>query len=268
MLIKFVAPAGRVSHALLSRRAVGVAVVVIALVSSSAALAGGGSTIKTAPTVRFGVDTIGNTSSVPALDACGGTSNTEWWLVPLITGDHLVVKYENSAPNIGVGGTELFPVRTDDFNLGQAQAVAGARMNDNNHDELDYDAKATGIYPLGFFQTHCYADATPGAYDFTATVQHTAWLIVAHTPVARVGAVLVQARFPDGSPIRTGLGATLYGNWAHKWQKLGKAAVSNGAIRIHFSLPMSVKGHLIELRVAAGGPSFKGRTLTWRTAVH
>jgi hypothetical protein len=239
-----------------------------ALALAGGAAAGGGTTIKSAPTIVFGAQTFGNTASAPA--AQYGPWIAEWWMVPLIAGDQLTLKFENSSATSGTFRADMWDKSIDDFNVSNAHQTIESDMPQNGHAELVWNAPSTGLYPLEFAacdSANPCGGIHPGAYDFTATVQHSARLAVAPGSIARTGWFLVHARYPDGTDIPRALGATLYGTWAGKWHRLGSAAVVNGVIRIHYSLPLVLKGKLLRLRIAAGGPSFKGIAVGERVAV-
>ena len=227
-----------------------VALTLCVLVAATAALSAGGHTIGTAPVVSFGAQTFGNTTAGATEGCC---SMYEYWRVNLIAGDHVKVKFENGAPSKGVNTAYLYEAGTDDFNIEDA-SYESEDINSNGHAQLDFDAPTSGVYPLIFYSYNEVA----GAYDFTTTVVHQARLRLETSRVARAGRLAIEARYPDGSKVTSGLGATLYGFWAKGWHKLGKAAVANGVIRIRYRLPAVLRGQKLKLRASAGGPSFKG----------
>jgi hypothetical protein len=223
------------------------------LVTTAIAFAAGGRTIAAAPTVTFGVKNLGNTLEGARI----GNSYDQYWKLDLLAGDHLTVKFANGAAGRGVGALYLFEAGTDDYSLEKADHV-GVSMNANGFAQLDFDAPTSGVYPAQFDVPYQSA----GAYDFTATVRHQARLRIKAARVARSGSLAIEARYPDGSKVAAGLGATLYGFWSQKWHRLGASEAANGVIRIRYRLPAALRGQTLKLRASAGGPSFKGVRVT------
>lgn len=243
------------------------AVVLIALVVfATTATAGGGSTIATAPKVTFGAQTFGNTASVTATQC----DSYEWWLVPLIAGDELVVNFENSSPSVGVEDAQLYAPSVNDFNLDNNDPTVDEGMNANSHAQLLFSAPSTGTYPLAFHAsaTANGCDGDAGAYDFTAYVHHKARLVMSlPDTISTHGSVTIQAHYPDGTVIVSGLGATLYGFWNKAWNKLGAAAVSNGRITIRYTIPAFLKGTKLKVEAKAGGTDFLAGRVSGSTHV-
>ena len=230
------------------------AVVLGALMAASIAFAAGGTTIKNAPYVTWGTPMYGDISKVPS-DSQG--NQYEWWKLHLIAGDHLTIKFEEASTSGSFYDLNIWAAGIDDFNWAQSHRDYFT-PNSNGKAQVDYDISTSGDYPIAFRGSAGAA----GAFDFTATVQHKARLTLTASRVSRKGALTVGARYPDGSAIDGGLGATLYALWSGKWHKMGKSAASHGSIKISYALPASLRGKRVKVAVNAGGPSFKGVRLT------
>jgi hypothetical protein len=230
-----------------------------ALVAAAAAGAGGGNSIAAAPTVQYGLATAGDTRNGGVISGY----TYEWWLLPLIAGDHVTVKFQNPAVSAGAAAADLYPPRTDDFNILQTNGLRREVIGSNGHAQLDFDAPSSGAYRLNFEGCPACKAPVPGPYDFTATVVHVARLEWPAQVLKARGTLLLHARYPDRRPIESGLGVTLYGFWNRKWHKLGQAVVGGGGdFRIGYSIPLALRSGPIMLRVAAGGPGFRGVKLT------
>jgi hypothetical protein len=226
----------------------------LALAAASVASAAGGTTIKAAPYVTWGTPMYGDTSKMPS-DNSG--NKYEWWKLRLIAGDHLTIKFEEASSAGSFYDMNVWSAGIDDFNWAQSQHDYW-RPNSNGKAQVDYDISTSGDYPIAFRGDSQYS----GAFDFTTTVQHKVRLTLSTARVSRHASLTVGARYPDGTAIDGGLGATLYGLWAGKWHKLGKGAVNQGSIKIAYTLPTSLHGRKLKLAVNAGGPLFKGARLT------
>ncbi len=231
-----------------------------ACLTATVASAAGSSSIASAPFVTSGAHLFGDTSRYAAgADNCFCTYQFEYWKSHLLAGDVVTVKFANASNSMSVGvtGLAIYPAGTDDFTVARTGSATEIAVTSNGHAQLRYTAPKTGDYPFGFYSKSTFSDA--GAYDFTTTVVHRARLDVATTaPLGVTGTLDVVANYPDGTPIASGLGATLSGYWTHRWHKLGKASVAAGQIHIPYKLPASRRGTVIKLAVNAGGASFMG----------
>ena len=175
----------------------------------------------------------------------------------LIAGDHLTIKFQEASTSGSFYYMQFWPAGTDDFSYDQTNSNSW-RPNSNGKAQADYDATASGDYPIAYVGADGYA----GAFDFTATIQHKVRLTLSASRIAHKGALAVGALYPDGSTIDGGLGATLYALWSGTWHKVGQGAVTHGSIKVSYVLPTSLRGQRVKLAVNAGGPSFKGLRLT------
>ena len=234
------------------------ATLVLALGVVGTASAAGGASVGTAPLVTAGVHQFGNTTGYTGdSSGCFCTLYYEYWKVHLIAGDVLAVKFENASNTMspGVTGLDLYPVGTDDFNITNTSTAVETIMNSNGHAELTYTAPSTGDYPLRYYSKDSFSQ--PGAYDFWAYVKHGVRLDFHVAALAHSGTVAIEARYPDGAVIPSGLGVTAYGYWSGRWHKIGSAAVRNGQIALHYRIPKTVGGKM-KLSVNAGGSAFIG----------
>jgi hypothetical protein len=266
---------------LVSRRVTGVLGAAVAALAwaclaqagASERASGGAATIAGAPKISFGIQEFGNTDSVQPINC----DKREWWVIPLIAGDHVVIDWENSSSAAGASWFELYAPGTTDFNINNnpkqylgpnGTISSNTSINPNNRAETVFDAPSSGNYPLAFYADNCRdQNQQPGAYDFKATLHHRARVVISITGSSLKGSVSLQARYPDGSPIQSGLGATLYGYWNKGWTKLGQAVVAGGSMRIKYLLPPFLKGQTIRLEAKTGGPSFLGSTVTSHVTV-
>jgi hypothetical protein len=70
--------------------------------------------------------------------------------------------------------------------------------------------------------------------------------------------ITVQAHSPDGKPISdTHLLMTLSGNWLNQWHTLSTATPVNGNALLHLTLPSSLVGKTVRLRVNASGGGYR-----------
>jgi hypothetical protein len=187
------------------------------------ALAAGGGSIATAPTVSFGVQEFGNTAiDDPGDGFCsfgaGGdpsANGRSFWLLSAITGDLFKIDFESTVPPApnqfweGAPGLGAYPVGTTDFNFDTESHVAGANTQDNGKGELVFTAPRTGTMVLRF--ANCSDNDSSGAYDFVATVLHRAVLGVRTATNARRHRTKVSLSLhtPDGGLINPG-GFTLF----------------------------------------------------------
>ena len=157
------------------RVAVAAWAMISALVVVGAAAAGGGTSIASAPLVRPGVQLSGDTStdatangSIGSEESTGCWNDVEYWRLPLIAGDQVLIKGTAASPahHFGIG---LFPAGTTDRNIGKAIAVASAFPR---RAPIHFAARSTGTYALVIGPT-CY-NATDGPYTFVVTVRHKA----------------------------------------------------------------------------------------------
>ena len=147
------------------------AAVVAALTTASASLAGGGATIASAPIVKPGAAETGDTRVQATGDGSIGSdlspgcwTDVQYWRLPLVAGDQIVVKGTATPPayHFQVG---LFPAGTTDRNIDSRVAAVS---NFPTRGTIRFNAKTTGTYAL-VFGPGCY-DPSEGPYNFTISV--------------------------------------------------------------------------------------------------
>jgi hypothetical protein len=222
----------------------------LTLVCATAALAGGGKTIKDAPTLSFGVQYFGNTQNGSEDDP---GRYYEFWRLPLIAGDTVTVDFENAVDGAGVHEVTIYPAATTDYNLSSAKYTYWY-MPQNQHGEAVYRAPSTGTYPLVFDGYR----SSLGAYDFTAYVKHEVRLQAQASSLRSRGTWVVGVRYPDGSPVDDpALSLLLYAKIGHDWRAVGKGTPKSGKAVVGYTLPLSSRGHVVRLRLVASGKSYR-----------
>jgi len=147
------------------------ALCVVALTSASAALASGGATIAAAPVVKAGVAETGDTrvqatgnGSIGSDLSPGCWTDVQYWRLPLVAGDQIVVKGTATPPayHFQVG---LFPAGTTDKNINSKVAAVSPFPTRGT---IRFNAAKSGTYAL-VFGPGCY-DSAEGPYTFTVSV--------------------------------------------------------------------------------------------------
>jgi hypothetical protein len=227
-----------------------------ALVLAASALAGGGTSIKTAPTISYGTQTFGNTANGPQIDG----SRLEFWKAPLIAGDTLTIKFETSTAD-NAAAVAVYKAGVDDFSWPNEDPVARAYLASNLHGQLVYTAPSSGVYPITFGANY-YRDG--GAYDFTAYVQHQVRVQFTPSAIARRGSLAVGLRYPDGSAVSDpSLQLQVLGSWGKGWKLVGKArGATGGTGHVGYSLPSSTRHHSVRIRVVIAGANYKRLSVT------
>src|SRR5664279_3428690 len=120
------------------------------LAFAGVALADGGTTIASAPTISFGVQYFGNT--VNGSRDAGWDNMHEYWTMALIAGDSLTVNFENAVSSEkGVDYVYLYGPGTNDYNVSSTQELESAGLNANYHGQLVFGgAPKSGAYVLDF----------------------------------------------------------------------------------------------------------------------
>jgi hypothetical protein len=226
------------------------------LVLAASALAGGGTSIKTAPTISYGTQTFGNTASGPDIEGY----HFEFWKAPLIAGDTLTIKFETSTYE-NARSLAVYKAGVDDFSWPGENPVAWEQLASNLHGELQYTAPSSGVYPVDFASSE-YRDG--GAYDFTAYVQHVVRVQFTPSAIARRGSLAVGLRYPDGSTVSDpALQLQVLGSWGKGWKVVGKArGATNGTGHVGYSLPSSTRHHSVRIRVVIAGANYKRLSVT------
>ena len=246
---------------------VGVPLVVIAaaLGALPVALSAGGHTIASAPLIAARQLHVGNTGLVPTRGTCflGNSSYSEFWRLRLIAGDSLTLNFRSTQTDV-VFVVSLYRHGTTDSSLDGARPLATAGVGVDGKGRLTFGAARSGTHPLRFASCSGFE---AGPFEFRALVTHRAGLALppART-IDRTGAVAVQVRTPEGSPITDpALRVTLRGTWGGKTRTLGRASPARGVASVKLSLPASVAGSAIKLQAVAAGRDYVGAKTRVRT---
>jgi hypothetical protein len=231
----------------------GMLLLLVATTIGVASIVGGGSSIATAPTVVPGQQEFGDSGDRSFQRSC--TRKGSYWKIALVAGDHVTIDWE--ANQNFVGALNVYPVGTTDFNITSTQTIFGFGIGANGKAESAFVANKTGTYPLVFSTTGCGTQTGP--FDFVAYVHHQTVLFVRAVGSIphHLARLSVSVRTPDGHPITDpSLKVSLVGIWSGKWHNLGSRPASQGGVVLSFSVPSSLKGQSIRLRVTATGPSY------------
>jgi len=157
------------------KKFVAIAVLSCVVWGAPAALASGGSSIASAPTVVYGQQEFGNTA---ADSPFYNFFSNSWWLLPVTTGDRITLDLQSeivdctscisNGPTPDVSEEKIYPIGTSDFNLSSAAPVRDNNPSDTGYLQDVVAASRTGIMPLDFT---AYV-GNPGPYNFTVYVQH------------------------------------------------------------------------------------------------
>jgi len=234
----------------------------------ASALATGGGSIASAPTVAYGQQEFGNTATdLPANEFANGYCYS-WWLVPAITGDKITIDWTSEPDANGAYLTALwaylYPVGTTDFNFPNTNPVAEKDVNYavTGLQELQYITNRDETLPLEFQAgaSNCQADAGP--YNFTAYVSHELVLALhAHTNRAHHSTMFsVAVHNPDGAPITGVPFVATYQLLSHgHWQK-----IRSGALQFTKKWTPARRGTFQSVRVTVSGPSYRSASQSIR----
>jgi hypothetical protein len=186
------------------------------------ALATGGDSIASAPTVAYGQQEFGNTLTDNNVKAdCHGWS---YWLLPVVAGDELTIDYEGQ----GAQSEALYPVGTNDFNVTDTETVQTSATGSNDHQQALYTVAQTGIMPLVFYVSQERGCGGPnGPYDFWVYDEHKMVLDLTASSNRRhhTTTFTVAVHTPDGVAIaEAALDATLEMRVGDSWVRLATHA--------------------------------------------
>lgn len=244
------------------RFVVSVCAAVAVLCSASSALAAGGGNIASAPSVVYGQLEFGNTVTDSGLGAPACTNDgrgRSWWLLPVLTGDQ--VKIDLSGHTTGDGFlVAAYNVGTNDFNFVNGPSPYASNVDHQaDQAEIVFRAPADGNMPL--LVSSC---DNVGDYSFTAYVTHglvakLAWKGKNYRQHRTYFAV--SAYNPDGTPITSGLHATVQVYRSGKWSQWGKSTLSQSQFSsFYIAWPRSMKGHWWKVRVVVSGAGYQTAT--------
>jgi hypothetical protein len=234
----------------------------------ASALAIGGGSIASAPTVAYGQQEFGNTATdLPANEFANGYCYS-WWLVPAIMGDKITIDWTSEPDTNGAYLSALwaylYPVGTTDFNFSNTNPVAEKEVNyvENGLQELQYLTNRDGTLPLEFQAgaRNCQEDAGP--YNFTAYVSHELVLgLHAHTNRAHHSTTFsVAVHNPDGAPITGVPLVATYQLLSHgHWQK-----IRSGALQFTQKWTPAQRATFQSVRVTVSGPSYRSASQSIR----
>jgi len=231
------------------------------------ARAGGGANIAGAPIVTPGQQEFGNTGD----GAWGGCEGASWWNLPLIVGDRVAIDWETATDSRGgpsADTLDVWPIGTTDFSINNTHTFESFEIGANDKQESTFTANGSGTFRLMFVNSGCDTNDN-GAYDFTLNVSHRIVLLL--PPLTRItttgSQISVQVHSADGNPVTApNLTLTLEVFWQGKWHALGSRTPTNGLVRFGVSLPRSLKGSTVKLRVQATGSGYQSATTATRRA--
>lgn len=230
---------------------------VVALAWSALAVApgvGAASTIAGAPTVVFGQQEFGNTTSGNYFAHYEG-GPADFWNLALRAGDHVTVDWE-AAEKRYAEEMAVFPVSTSDYSLGNATYLAHFVNGNNNKEQSEFSVGQAGNYPMMFLGSY---NEGGGPFAFTAFVHH---VVVLGAPVirgfahGRTGTVSVAVRGPDGSPLTDGaLAVTLHVSGGGV--RFARTATPvEGRVSYALRLPRSAGHRIVRVSASAEGADY------------
>lgn len=233
-----------------------------ALVSAAPSYAEGGASIAAAPSIVPGQQEFGNTTNGPGYsDGCQGDYHISWWILPAISGDNVVIDWEEPEEIRHVySGLEVLAVGTTDFNWPKASTVVVSSLNSNGKAEASFTATSSGNMPvLVTTSTADCASGTPGPYAFTVHVTHALNVALPHVGVLRSkGTLAVRVHNPEGGAINDpSLQVELQIKGHGGWQTIGVAPVADSAALVHFKIPSRLRHQRAALRAIVHGPEYK-----------
>lgn len=227
-----------------------VAMVVIgtALFLPAAAMAEGGNSIATAPSVVYGQPEFGNTATGQELEGqfCRYRS---YWSLPVTAGDLVTVDWE------GTPGTEikLMPLGTTDYTLFQTEPAVSEGLPSNNKDQVTYNVPVSGAMPLYFRSCPISSDwgeGRPGPYSFIVTAQHGLSVNLLPREHVRTNSVIYgSAALASGAPVPDGMSFTLTASWPHG-SATYNATSSGGSLAFTLALPEEAEGQQATLALS------------------
>jgi hypothetical protein len=222
------------------------------------ALAEGGKSIATAPSVVYGQQEVGNTATGKEYPGkgCGlfgeGTFRDEFWMLNMTAGDRLTINWG------GVNETKLwlYDVGTTDYTVFNYETIATEQeLNGNGKNQLQYTASVSGAMPLEFsICSYGGENESPGPYSFIAADQHALLAALMPVPIITQTSVLSgTVSLADGTPAPDGLLFHLVAKW-HSGGQLVRAATSAttaaGALSFQLALPAETAGKTVRLSVS------------------
>jgi hypothetical protein len=213
----------------------------------TSALAEGGKTIATAPTVVYGQQEFGSTAMGQEYPekGCGlfgiATYRDQFWILSATAGDLLTISWG------GVNKTELrlYPVGTTDYTVFSEtnNPVAEQELNGNNKNQLQYSVPVSGVMPLEFAVCDYNGEyEKPGPYSFTVTAQHGLAVSMLPRPHIRTNSVIHgSAALVSGAPVPDGTVFTLTVAWPHG-SVIYPAASVGGSLAFTLALPEEAEG--------------------------
>lgn len=227
----------------------GLSLLALALPQTSA-MAEGGKTIATAPSVVYGQQEFGNTATGQEYPekGCGflggGTYRDQFWLVNVTTGDLLTINWG------GVNGTKLwlYPPGTTDYTVFNYKTAAEQEQNPNGKNQLQYSVPVSGVMPLEFSVCDFGGEYEgPGPYEFTATAQHGLAVNLLPRPHIRTNSVIHgSAALVSGTPVPDGMTFTLTASWSNGTANYTAVSVG-GTLAFTLALPEEIQGQTITL---------------------
>jgi hypothetical protein len=197
------------------------------------ALASGGSSIASAPTIVYGQQEFGNT----AMDNCSALQEPalsnqtaeSWWLAHVTAGDRVTIDFEGTrSPARSVYAAELWPVGTTDFTFPGVDDWTGPETmtlaGENGKAEMVVNSvPRSGMMPLVFADWYNCDGPNGGPYDFTAYVLHRLVLSMSARSNRRQHRTYfyVGAHNPDGVPVSNGLHPAFQLFYGGKWHPVG-----------------------------------------------
>jgi hypothetical protein len=223
----------------------------------ASALADGGSSIASAPSVVYGQQQFGNTAN-----GSNPIEPSQYWLLSVTAGDLITIDWESHAyPQL-----HIYPIGTTDFSLGNAYPFKSQDVV-SVQNELVFTAPRTGAMPMEFFQWN----ESRGPYDFTAYVRHAIRLGLPRTSKLHRKATLpVSVHNAEGGVISDpALQVDVQIKRRKGWQIIGSAPVGNAIAAVKLDIPARYAGKKISLRAYAHGSGYAtaaSRTLRVRVA--
>jgi hypothetical protein len=226
---------------------------------SSSASADGATTVAGAPLVVYGQQQFGNTAT-GGIDRSSGICVYDirsHWLLPVTAGDQITIDWEIQATDTLL---RVYPLGTNDFNIGQTQLLQYQELTNNGRSELVFTAPASGSLPLVFQGSTgpCSDDGYTGPYDFTADVRHVVRLSLPRLAAVRRKAVLpVVVRSADGQPISDpSLLVDVQLRTRTAWLTVGRAPANGGQAQVALNIPRRYRNQLMRLRAVAQGANY------------
>lgn len=140
----------------------------LVLIAATTALAEGGASVATAPSIVTGRQEFGSMRVGSNGESCEFDFRS-WWLLPVIGGDTIHIGWEAQK---GDTRLRLYPPGTTDYNFPQTQTLAEGSLNLNLKAELSYQATNAGNIPILFRWPYSSCTGGGGPYSFTAYITH------------------------------------------------------------------------------------------------